>query len=127
MPSTGACKCSMSVSLWLRHSQNPCEWDNASNVTSHSLEVFDKSCASVKQTYFSTLMAYRSRNRVTTQSCIIVYNYTDKSCPPREFICFKVSFLVLTYTTHEMKLKAIILKGKVISSILKDFLAWHVM
>ena len=91
---------------------------------------FVESRARVEQTSFSTLTAYRSRNRSRNTklhhsiqlyrqilSSLAIYSLQSLvSCP----------YSILN-TTHEMKPIAIILEGKPISSILKDFLAWHVL
>ena len=78
--------------------------------------------ACVEQTYFSILTAYKSRNRSRNTKLHQILSSSAISSLQSLVSC---PYSILD-TTHEMKPMKIILEGKAIFSILKDFLAWHV-
>ena len=57
----------------------------SSNIKSHSLEIFRR----VVNAHQADLLI-EIETEPTTQSCTIVYNCTDKSYLPQEFLHFKV-------------------------------------
>ena len=91
----------------------------SSNVMLRLLEIFVEWRARVEQTYFSALMAYRSRdisrNKVVPKYTIVHTNLILLG----DFFTSKFHFLSLldTRCNNEMKPMSIILEGKAISSI----------
>ena len=84
----------------------------------------------VEQTYFSTLTAHRSgsKSRNTKMHQSIQSSRQILSFSKISLLQSSISYpYSMLDTTHEWKTMAITIQGKVISSIFKDFLAWHVM
>ena len=85
------------------------------NVTSHLLKIFVESRASVEQTYFSTLTAYRSRKRshnIKLRHSIQFYGQILSSSVISSLQSFISCPYLILDIAHKMKLKAIILEGK---------------
>ena len=86
--------------------------------------------ACVEQTYLSTLTAHRSRNRSDNRELRHRIQLCREILSASVISSFESSISCtcsILDTTLETKLIAITLEGKMISSILKDFLARHVM
>ena len=83
-----------------------------------------------EQTYLSTLTAHRSRNRSDNRKLRHRIQLCRQILSASVISSFESSISCtcsILDTTLEMKLIAITLEGQMISSILKDFLARHVM